>query len=315
MADAPLISVLMPVYNAQRYIAKAVESILTQTFGDFEFIIIDDGSTDSSPGILRKYAARDPRIKLISRPNTGYVRALNEALALARGEFVARMDADDVAMSDRFERQASFLRGNPDVVLLGGAQELIDASGCLLLCPSVLVTNDQLQAAFLEGKTEICHPTAMIRRKAMVDAGGYDESLRPAEDLDLWLRLAEIGKVANLPDFIIQYRIHDKSESSANIDLQIRKAYEATERAWKRRGVVGLQFDLTRRTRPTNDRKSKFEFMLQYGWWAFNSGERYGAMQYGMKAIGQMPLRPGGWRLLMCSIVKPMGPITRTQVS
>jgi glycosyltransferase involved in cell wall biosynthesis len=315
MDTAPLISVLMPVYNAQRYLAKAVASILSQTLGAFEFIIINDGSTDSSLAILKTYAARDPRIRLVSRPNTGYVKALNEALALARGEFVARMDADDVAMPERFERQIQYLRANPEVVLLGGASELIDGAGRLLLRPSVLVTDEQLQAAFLEGRTEIGHPTAMIRRKAMVDAGGYDESLRPSEDLDLWLRLAEIGKVANLPDFIIQYRIHDKSVSSANIDLQIRKAYEATERAWKRRGIVGLQFDLTRRTRPTNDRKSRCEFTLQYGWWAFNSGERYGAIQYGMRAIGLMPCCLGGWRLLMCSIVKPMAPITRTQVS
>lgn len=298
----------MPVYNAQRYVAKAVESILSQSLGDFEFIIIDDGSTDSSLSILKEYAARDSRIRLISRPNTGYVRALNEALDLARGEFVARMDADDISMRDRFAKQIDFLREHPDVVLLGGAEELIDASGRLLLRPPVLTSDEDLQAALLAGKTEIGHPTAMGRREAMHRAGGYDETLRPSEDLDLWLKLAEIGKIANLPDFILQYRIHDKSESSANIDLQIRKAYEATERAWIRRGIVGTQFDLTRRTRPTRDRKSKHDFALQYGWWAFNSGERGGAIHYAFQAIRLMPWKSVGWKLLICGFIKPMTP-------
>src|SRR6478609_1964644 len=107
---SPVVSVLMPVYNAQRYLTAAVESIRGQTFRDFEFIIVDDGSTDRSGEILRKFAAEDPRIKLISRPNTGYVVALNEALSCARGEFVARMDADDISLPARFERQVAHLR-------------------------------------------------------------------------------------------------------------------------------------------------------------------------------------------------------------
>src|SRR5436305_11764547 len=102
---SPAVSVLMPVYNAQRYIAAAVQSILDQTFTDFELIVVDDGSTDRSGDILRGFAARDPRVKLISRPNTGYVVALNEALATATGEFIARMDADDFSLPKRFERQ------------------------------------------------------------------------------------------------------------------------------------------------------------------------------------------------------------------
>src|SRR5688572_3125739 len=103
MSDAPAVSVLMPVYNAERFVAQTVDSILAQTFVDFEFIIIDDGSTDDSPEILKRYERRDPRIRLVSRPNTGYVPALNEGLELVRGEFLARIDADDLSDPRRFE--------------------------------------------------------------------------------------------------------------------------------------------------------------------------------------------------------------------
>src|SRR5487761_1677094 len=113
----PRCSVLMPVYNAERYVGHAVESILRQTWHDFEFLIIDDGSTDRSPEMLRAYAERDPRILLVSRANTGYLRALNEGWPLCRGEYVARMDADDVAMPERLQRQIAFLDAHPDCLM------------------------------------------------------------------------------------------------------------------------------------------------------------------------------------------------------
>jgi glycosyltransferase involved in cell wall biosynthesis len=126
MPSEPAISVLMPVYNTERYVAEAVESILAQTFRNFEFLIIDDGSTDRSLSILKRYAERDPRIYLVSRPNTGYVIALNEMLAMARGEFIARIDADDIALPERFEVQVAYLREHPEVVCLGSKVQFID---------------------------------------------------------------------------------------------------------------------------------------------------------------------------------------------
>src|SRR5262245_4670824 len=115
----PLVSVVMPVYNAAAYVAQAVESIRAQTLGDFEFIIVNDGSTDRSPRLLEGFAARDSRIKLISRPNTGIVGALNDGVAAARGELIARMDADDVSLPTRLEKQVTFMRSHPQVVALG----------------------------------------------------------------------------------------------------------------------------------------------------------------------------------------------------
>src|SRR4051794_24772902 len=116
MPPPPPISVLLAVYNGGRYLRAAVDSILTQTFTDFEFIIIDDGSTDGSLATLREFAQRDPRINLVSRPNKGLTVTLNEGIALARGEFLARMDADDIALPQRFEKQIAYLRDHPECV-------------------------------------------------------------------------------------------------------------------------------------------------------------------------------------------------------
>ena len=305
MQQAPLISVLMPVYNSARYLPQAVESVLAQTFGDFEFIVINDGSTDDSEAILRKYAASDSRIRLISRPNTGYVVALNEALQLASGEFIARMDGDDVCLPRRFERQVDFLREHSEVVLVGGRVEIIDEGGRLVLRSDVPLDNDSLQKALLEGKNLIGHPTVMVRRQVMNDLGGYNVDAMPAEDLDMWLRVSEVGKVANVPEFILQYRQHAKSVSATKHTLQVRQTELACERAWQRRGITGQVSDEVK-CRPGTDRRSRFEYQVRLGWWAFNAAQRSTAMLYAWRAICLQPWREPGWKLLLVASVKPM---------
>jgi glycosyltransferase involved in cell wall biosynthesis len=131
---SPLISVCMPVYNAERYVSEAIESVLSQTFKDFEFLILDDGSTDGSLAILKGHAERDPRIRLTSRPNKGLAPTLNELMDQARGEFVARMDADDVSLPERLERQADYLRKHPDCVIVGCHALVMDSDGDPHLC-------------------------------------------------------------------------------------------------------------------------------------------------------------------------------------
>src|SRR5437016_6143907 len=125
----PTVSIIMAVHNAERFLAAAVESVLAQSFGDFEFIIVDDGSSDDSGAILRQFAKQDDRIHLIARENRGLTCSLNEMIAEARGEFLARMDADDLALPQRLAVQVKFMQEHPDVVLLGGAYELIDEAG------------------------------------------------------------------------------------------------------------------------------------------------------------------------------------------
>ena len=295
----------MPVFNAGRYLAQAVRSVQLQTLSDFEFIIINDGSTDRSETILREFASEDSRIRLTSRPNTGYVVALNEGLALARGEFIARMDADDICLPHRFERQVRFLQAHPNVMVVGGRVEIIDEAGRLIIRPDVPLDNESLQQTLLQGKNLIGHPTVMVRRQTMLDLGGYDVDACPAEDLDMWLRVGEVGEVANVPDLILQYRQHAKSVSATKHETQVQKTKSACERAWKRRGIDGtLSPDVT--ARPGSDRESQFDFQVRWGWWAFNSGQRLTAAVYAWRAIRLTPWREPGWKLLACALLKSL---------
>ncbi len=303
MTQPPTISVLMPVYNAQRYLAQAVESILQQTFGDFEFLIVNDGSTDRSLKILQHYAKRDDRIRLISRPNAGYLSALNTMLHLAQGEFIARMDADDIAMPERFAHQVEFLRQHPDVVCIGGAQEMIDEAGWFLYHYLAAEEDAEIQRLALAGITPINHPSAMMRRLAVLQVGGYDPSTYLAEDLDLWLKLGEIGKLANLSETTIKYRLHSYSESERKQTQQRRAKQLACERAYQRRGIEGC-FEATKPWRPV-DATSLHHQLLNYGQQFFARGQRWAAIVYSIRAIRTLPWKLGGWKLLLVALVKP----------
>ncbi len=306
MNAKPAISVLMPVYNAERYVAEAVESILNQSFADFEFLILDDGSTDRSLKILQQYAAQDARIQLTSRPNRGLVVTLNELLTQAKADLIARMDADDVALPDRFARQVEFLQAHPEVVCVGGAQDWIDEAGRFLIHHAEVEQDAEIQPLILTGQIPINHPSVLMRRAAVVQVGGYDASTYPAEDLDLWLRLGEVGALANLRETVLKYRQHERSISELKQIEQIQQRRQVCERAWQRRGISGqYQFQETEPWRPI-DRPSRCRFMTLYGWWFFNRGERDAAIVYSLKAIRALPFALEGWKLLGCSLVKPL---------
>lgn len=209
----------MPVYNGERFLAEAIESILGQTFGAFEFVIIDDGSTDASPTILADYASRDPRIRVVTQANAGIVAALNRGLAECRAPLVARMDADDVSEPDRLAAQTKVLRGDSDLVLLGTAIRLVAESGR----PGPVVRGPACHDAIAETLQRgncIAHPTVIMRRDAVMTAGGYREELRHAEDYDLWSRLAPRHRLANLPHPFLRYRIHESQASWESAEIQ-----------------------------------------------------------------------------------------------
>jgi glycosyltransferase involved in cell wall biosynthesis len=202
----PTISVIMPVYNAERFVAETTDTVLNQTFGDFEFVIIDDGSKDRSREILEGYAKRDPRVRVVSRPNTGYVRALNEALDLSRGEFVARIDADDLCRPERFEKQLAAFRADSSLVCVGSCAEAIDEDGHKLGHYDTPLTHEAIEASHLVGDSAIHHPSAMFRREVVRQLGNY-RLLDPCEDYDLWLRLGEVGRLANLAERLVAKRL------------------------------------------------------------------------------------------------------------
>jgi glycosyltransferase involved in cell wall biosynthesis len=218
----PKITVLMPVYNCELYIKEAVESILNQTFDDFEFLIIDDASTDKTISIIKTYT--DTRIKLIEKPaNTGYTNSLNYGLIIARGEYIARMDGDDISLSERFAKQVAFLDANPDVVLCGSNFSIIGTEKVINLPKE----NEDIKVALLKGNC-IVHPSVMMRNQSLQKfAILYDSNKEPAEDYDLWVRLLETGKLFNLQEELLKYRVHNTQVSQKRKIQQNKSALES----------------------------------------------------------------------------------------
>jgi len=217
------VSVILPVYNAEIYIEEAVNSILAQTFKDFELIIINDGSTDASLDLLTKLAALDPRVRLISRGNKGLIATLNEAIALAKSKYIARMDADDVALSTRLAKQYEFLQANPKVAVLGTCYRYIDVQGKIGAKRNTFTSHDDITASFYFCNP-IAHPSVMVNYHLLGSDFCYLEQYKTIEDLELWSRLSTKYQLANLSEVLLHYRVLNSSISGKNLKRQINSA-------------------------------------------------------------------------------------------
>lgn len=204
---SPSVSVVMVACNVERFLAESIESILGQTFTDFEFIIVDFGSTDRSKAIISSYAASDTRIKFREIASCGLGEARNAACAVAEGQYLAIMDADDVAAPDRLKREVAFMAKHQKVGVLGGATEWIDARGRSLRMDHFPTQDLEIRSALVV-RSAFCQPAVLIRKEAFCRVGGYRPIFAPAEDYDLWLRIAEHFEVANLDEVVLKYRIH-----------------------------------------------------------------------------------------------------------
>jgi glycosyltransferase involved in cell wall biosynthesis len=293
------VSVLMPVYNAADYLAEAVQSILAQTFADFEFVIVDDGSTDRSGRMLADFAAKDSRIKVITRPNTGIVGALNDAIGASSGELIARMDADDVALPDRLAKQVAYMENHPQCVALGGRVIGIDPYGCVLFHSEHKMEHERIDAELLNGVGwAIVHPTAMLRRDAVHRVGAYRREFQWVEDLDLFLRLAEIGKLANLPDELLRYRQHTASVNRTRAAQQAELADAAVREAYRRRGKpVPAGWRFVPKPKPTRDAQ-----LRTWAWKAMKSGNVPAARKHAVALWKAAPLSVESWRTLLCAM-------------
>lgn len=200
----PLVSVLMPVYNGAPWIRDAVASVLRQTLGDIELIVVDDGSTDPTPEIVG--AISDDRLRLERQPRAGLTRSLNRALALAWAPLLARLDADDIALPERLERQRAFLDTHPDVGLVGGAAREVDAAGRLVREVRPPTDDAGIRRALIR-RNPFVHSSVMMRRQVIERAGDYDERWPVAQDYELWMRLSRITRLANLPDIVVIRRL------------------------------------------------------------------------------------------------------------
>lgn len=205
--NKPLVSVVMVVCNVERFLAESIESILGQTFRDFEFVIVDFGSTDKSRAIVSSYAAKDARISLQEIPHCGLAEARNAGCFIAQGRYIAIMDADDVSLPDRLMWEVEFMEKHSEVGVLGGAKEWIDATGRRLFINGDPTEDHEIRSA-LAVRSPFCQPTVLIRSEAFSLVGGYRGAFAPAEDYDLWLRIAEHFQCANLPQVVLKYRVH-----------------------------------------------------------------------------------------------------------
>lgn len=296
---APAISVLMPVYNGARYVAEAIDSILAQTFGDFEIVIVNDGSTDRSEAILRDYEKRDQRIRVISRANTGIVGALNDGLADCKADLIARMDADDVALPTRFASQVQYMQSHPECVALGSRVIGIDPYGCELFRSEHERDHGSIDVQLLNGVGwAIVHPAAMLRRDALTAVGGYRKEFQWVEDLDLFLRLAERGRLANLGEFLLNYRQHTESVNRTRAAQQAELADACVRDAYRRRGQTppaGWKF--VPKPKPPKDVQ-----LRTWAWRAMKAGNVPVARKHAVELWKTAPLSMESWKTLLCAM-------------
>jgi glycosyltransferase involved in cell wall biosynthesis len=212
----------MPAYNSSKYICQAIESILNQTVSDFELIIIDDGSTDDTLDIIRKYADQDSRIVLIQNAHGGAAAARNSGLKAAQYPWIALLDSDDIALPNRFERQLEAIKSNPEVVIWGSFVSHINSKGEILSIHKVgPITETDFQRMIECGQVpQVINPTVIMKKEIVEKAGGYNTAFPPAEDTELFDRMAEYGPILAIPEVLTYYRIHGASLSMEKFFVQ-----------------------------------------------------------------------------------------------
>lgn len=311
MNGPALISIVLPVYNAERYLAAAVQSLLDQSFTRFELLAVNDGSVDRSLEILQQLARRDRRVRVLSRPNTGIVGALNDGIAASTAPLIARMDADDFALPERLAAQYAYMQAHRECVALGTAVDFMDEHNArVMACPRPL-QHEQIEAGLLKGDGGmIIHPSAVFRRDALLSIGGYRLSAQYVEDLDIYLRLAMVGRLANLPETLLCYRIHTKSINFTKNTNRHRTKLGVMAEAFRARGLPFRSEDIP-------DRNASWgNPVLRYREWAATAlqfGSRGVAVRHGLAACRLDPLNLQSWRSLRYALTAPIPKRTETK--
>jgi len=233
----PTISVLLPVYNSEKYIAEAIDSILAQTFTDFELIVINDGSTDGTLEILQNYQVKDTRIRLFSRENRGIAATINEGINLARAAWLARMDADDISLPERFERQLQWLAQTNADICGSWAQFFGSSNQSILKHPQ----SDAAIKVKLLFMSPLVQPT-VIMKTALAKQLYYDSMWENGEDYDFWVRAAHAGYLmTNIPEVLLHYRQHPEQISNRDAARQLVHSYGIRQRAWQALKIADIK--------------------------------------------------------------------------
>ena len=300
MSDCPTISIVIGAYNAQRYLAQTLDTLLAQTLRDFELIVVDDGSEDCTFQILKQYEARDSRVRPIRIAHGGIVDAANAGLDAARSELIARADSDDIHMPDRLQKQFDYLNAHPEVVAVGSRMMVIEPYGSPLMASEHKLTHEEIEAELLRGDGwALPQPAAMLRRSVAMKVGAYRHDYPWSEDLDLFLRMAEVGRLANLPELLVKYRIHPGSTNWKKHDIQrgnkprlIREAYAS---ARGKPMPPDLKFS-------DEYKQPAVERYLSWVWMTLKDKNIYGARKHALAALKAAPFSTLTWRAAYCAL-------------
>lgn len=294
----PVASVVIPVYNTETYLAKAIDSVLGQTFTDFEVVLLDDGSTDGSAEILDRYQAMDSRCKVFHGPNRGIIATRNEGNRLAEADIIILMDSDDICLPERFAKQVRYLHDNPACVAVGSKMLLIDDEDLPITEMGDKFSHDEIDSANLSGVgSHIFQPTVALRKDAVQKVGGYRAEFPHAEDFDLFLRLAEIGRLANYPEVFLKYRQHLSSIGYRHREKQVDSTMRAVKDAYQRRGRDYQEFETSK---PDIASQNVTDAYRKWAWWALKAGHLRTAQKYSLKALKSQPFNPETWKLCAC---------------
>lgn len=301
--NSPRLSVVMTVYNGENYIEAAVQSILSQDISDIPILIVNDGSTDTSGRILAQIAKQNPHIRVFNQENRGIPESVNELFGMVSTEYVTRMDADDISLPGRFSRQIAYLDAHPEIDVLGAHALYIDSDGRPIYVPKLPLEHDEIDTANLRGACSFIQSSVMMRSAIVRRVGGYDPHYRAAQDLDFWLRAAEHGRLANLPDVLLKYRITQSGVSGRNVSRQAELAAHACRSAWRRRGLPDQPLPTTH-WRPLATKSSLYKFALQWGWQAWNAGNQATARHFFRHAIRLAPFSREAWTALAVAMIR-----------
>lgn len=295
----PAVSIVIGAYNAERYLAETLESLLRQTMSDFELIVADDGSTDQTPEILQRFARQDPRVRPIRISHGGIVDAANAGLDAARSDLIARADADDIHHPDRLRKQLDYMNVHPEIVALGSRMTMIEPFGSPIRDSDHKLTHEEIEADLLKGDGwALPQPAAMLRKSVAMRVGAYRHDYPWSEDLDLFLRMAEVGRLANLPDLLVKYRLHPSSTTWNKGAIQRANKPALIKEAYARRGKE-----------PPADLKFKDPWVgsnarlyNQFTWCALKDHNILGARSHAWSALKLAPLSLANWRAAYCAL-------------